>query len=80
MSAPHPFPRYAFFAASPLLISDPFPIFSPLSALIFVVCRRFGGVKLSGFGREGSKYGIEEYQTVKMVTMGGMGQPLEGSA
>jgi succinate-semialdehyde dehydrogenase / glutarate-semialdehyde dehydrogenase len=39
----------------------------------------FGGVKWSGFGREGSKYGIDEYQTVKMVTLGGMGQPLQGS-
>lgn len=29
----------------------------------------FGGVKFSGFGREGSRYGIEEYQTIKMVTM-----------
>lgn len=25
---------------------------------------RFGGVKLSGFGREGSKYGISEYQVI----------------
>ena len=40
---------------------------------------RFGGVKLSGFGREGSKYGMAEYQVTKMVTMGGMGQPLQGS-
>jgi succinate-semialdehyde dehydrogenase/glutarate-semialdehyde dehydrogenase len=39
----------------------------------------FGGVKFSGFGREGSKYGIEEYVTIKTVTMGGMGQPLQGS-
>jgi len=40
---------------------------------------RFGGVKYSGFGREGSKYGIEEYQITKMITLGGMGQPLGGS-
>ncbi|MCJ1367820.1 succinate semialdehyde dehydrogenase NADP+ linked [Acarospora aff. strigata] len=33
----------------------------------------FGGVKYSGFGREGSKYGIEEYQITKMITLGGMG-------
>lgn len=39
----------------------------------------FGGVKHSGFGREGSKYGIEEYQRIKSVTMGGMAQPLQGS-
>ncbi|KAM3479042.1 hypothetical protein MY5147_001906 [Beauveria neobassiana] len=29
----------------------------------------FGGVKESGFGREGSKYGIDEYLTTKMVMM-----------
>lgn len=39
----------------------------------------FGGVKHSGFGREGSKYGISEYQIMKTVTLGGMGQDLEGS-
>ena len=32
---------------------------------------RFGGVKQSGFGREGSKYGIEEFLNVKSVTLGG---------
>ncbi|KAK9448741.1 aldehyde dehydrogenase domain-containing protein [Limtongia smithiae] len=32
----------------------------------------FGGVKFSGFGREGSKYGMEEYMVVKTVTLGGM--------
>ncbi|KAF4630916.1 hypothetical protein G7Y89_g7219 [Cudoniella acicularis] len=37
----------------------------------------FGGVKESGFGREGSKYGVGEYQVVKMITYGGMGQPLQ---
>lgn len=37
----------------------------------------FGGVKESGFGREGSAYGIEEYQITKMVTAGGMGKPLQ---
>lgn len=37
----------------------------------------FGGVKESGFGREGSKYGIDEYMTIKMVTLGGMGKPLQ---
>lgn len=30
----------------------------------------FGGIKQSGFGREGSKYGIEEYQVVKTITLG----------
>ncbi|KAK5276265.1 succinate semialdehyde dehydrogenase NADP+ linked, partial [Exophiala xenobiotica] len=28
----------------------------------------FGGVKESGFGREGSKYGIDEYLIIKSVT------------
>ncbi|TVY17503.1 Succinate-semialdehyde dehydrogenase [NADP(+)] GabD [Lachnellula arida] len=37
----------------------------------------FGGVKESGFGREGSKYGVGEYQTIKMITYGGMGGPLQ---
>ena len=32
----------------------------------------FGGVKQSGIGREGSKYGIEEYLEVKYVCLGGM--------
>ena len=40
----------------------------------------FGGVKQSGFGREGSKYGIEEYMIIKTVTLGGMNKPLQGSA
>jgi succinate-semialdehyde dehydrogenase/glutarate-semialdehyde dehydrogenase len=30
----------------------------------------FGGVKQSGLGREGSKYGIEEYLEVKYVLLG----------
>jgi succinate-semialdehyde dehydrogenase/glutarate-semialdehyde dehydrogenase len=34
----------------------------------------FGGVKQSGFGREGSRYGISDYQTIKTVTMGGIGE------
>ncbi|KZZ89125.1 succinate-semialdehyde dehydrogenase [Ascosphaera apis ARSEF 7405] len=38
----------------------------------------FGGVKQSGFGREGSKYGIDEYLTIKTITFGGMGGPLQG--
>ena len=37
----------------------------------------FGGVKQSGFGREGSKYGIEEYQHIKTLTYGGMSKPLQ---
>ena len=33
----------------------------------------FGGVKSSGLGREGSKYGIEDYLEIKYVTLGGIG-------
>ncbi len=32
----------------------------------------FGGVKASGLGREGSKYGIEEYLEIKYVCIGGV--------
>lgn len=39
----------------------------------------FGGVKESGFGREGSHLGIEEYVVTKMVTLGGHGEALQGS-
>jgi succinate-semialdehyde dehydrogenase/glutarate-semialdehyde dehydrogenase len=33
----------------------------------------FGGVKSSGLGREGSKYGIEDYLEIKYVGIGGIG-------
>ena len=33
----------------------------------------FGGVKESGSGREGSKYGIDDYVEVKYMLMGGLG-------
>jgi succinate-semialdehyde dehydrogenase/glutarate-semialdehyde dehydrogenase len=32
----------------------------------------FGGIKESGLGREGSKYGIDEYLEIKYVCMGGI--------
>jgi len=32
----------------------------------------FGGVKESGLGREGSKYGIDEFIEVKYLCMGGI--------
>ncbi|KNG89985.1 succinate-semialdehyde dehydrogenase [Aspergillus nomiae NRRL 13137] len=32
----------------------------------------FGGVKHSGMGREGSKYGLDDYMTIKMITTGGI--------
>ena len=33
----------------------------------------FGGIKSSGLGREGSKYGIEEFCEIKYVCLGGIG-------
>jgi succinate-semialdehyde dehydrogenase/glutarate-semialdehyde dehydrogenase len=33
----------------------------------------FGGVKESGFGREGARQGMEEYQNLKYICMGGLG-------
>jgi succinate-semialdehyde dehydrogenase/glutarate-semialdehyde dehydrogenase len=33
----------------------------------------FGGVKESGLGREGSRYGIEDYLDIKYVCIGGLG-------
>jgi succinate-semialdehyde dehydrogenase/glutarate-semialdehyde dehydrogenase len=32
----------------------------------------FGGVKQSGLGREGSRYGIGEYLDIKYVCLGGI--------
>ncbi len=35
----------------------------------------FGGVKESGQGREGSKYGLDDYLEIKYLCMGGLDQP-----
>ncbi|MDE2353068.1 MAG: NAD-dependent succinate-semialdehyde dehydrogenase [Alphaproteobacteria bacterium] len=35
----------------------------------------FGGVKESGIGREGSKYGIEDFLEIKYIALGGVGAP-----
>ncbi|TPX08404.1 uncharacterized protein E0L32_010134 [Thyridium curvatum] len=48
------------------------------TGIISDVAAPFGGVKESGFGREGSLYGISEYQVTKTVTFGGMGKALQG--
>ena len=32
----------------------------------------FGGVKESGNGREGSKYGMDDYMEIKYLCMGGI--------
>lgn len=33
----------------------------------------FGGIKASGYGREGSRYGIDEYMHIKYLCQGGLG-------
>ncbi len=40
------------------------------TGLISTEVAPFGGVKESGFGREGSKYGIEEYLDIKYLCVG----------
>jgi succinate-semialdehyde dehydrogenase/glutarate-semialdehyde dehydrogenase len=40
------------------------------TGLISTEVAPFGGVKESGFGREGSKYGIEEYLDIKYLCIG----------
>ena len=40
------------------------------TGLLSTVTAPFGGIKESGFGREGSKYGIEEYLNMKYVCIG----------
>ena len=42
------------------------------TGLITTEVAPFGGMKQSGFGREGSKYGIEEFIEVKYVCFGGI--------
>ena len=43
------------------------------TGLISTEVAPFGGVKQSGHGREGSKYGIEDYLEIKYLAMGGIG-------
>ncbi|MCB0575565.1 MAG: aldehyde dehydrogenase family protein, partial [Saprospiraceae bacterium] len=42
------------------------------TGLVATTVAPFGGVKESGIGREGSKYGLEEFLEVKYVCLGGM--------
>lgn len=42
------------------------------SGLISTAVAPFGGVKQSGLGREGSKYGLDEYLVLKYVCLGGL--------
>ncbi|MGE0704602.1 MAG: NAD-dependent succinate-semialdehyde dehydrogenase [Vicinamibacterales bacterium] len=43
------------------------------TGLISTEVAPFGGVKESGVGREGSKYGIEDYLEIKYLCLGGLG-------
>jgi len=40
------------------------------TGIISTAAAPFGGVKQSGFGREGSKYGLDEYSQIKYIMMG----------
>ena len=42
------------------------------TGLISTEVAPFGGMKYSGLGREGSKYGIEEYVEIKYLCLGGI--------
>ncbi len=42
------------------------------TGLISTEVAPFGGMKSSGFGREGSKYGIEDYLEIKYLCLGGI--------
>ncbi|PPK85412.1 succinate semialdehyde dehydrogenase [Neolewinella xylanilytica] len=42
------------------------------TGLISTAVAPFGGIKESGFGREGSKYGLEDYLVVKYLCWGGI--------
>ena len=47
------------------------------TGLISTAVAPFGGVKESGMGREGSKYGVEDYLEVKYLCMGGIDPELQ---
>lgn len=40
----------------------------------------FGGVKMSGLGREGSRYGLDDFMELKYICMGGIHDNANGSA
>lgn len=40
------------------------------TGMISITLVPFGGIKESGFGREGSKYGIDEYLEIKFMCFG----------
>lgn len=43
------------------------------TGLISNAANPFGGIKASGFGREGSRYGLDEYLQIKAITLAGVG-------
>jgi succinate-semialdehyde dehydrogenase/glutarate-semialdehyde dehydrogenase len=43
------------------------------TGLISTEVAPFGGVKQSGLGREGSKYGVDDFVEIKYLCMGGIG-------
>jgi succinate-semialdehyde dehydrogenase/glutarate-semialdehyde dehydrogenase len=49
-----------------------FGIIGVNTGLISTEVAPFGGMKESGIGREGSKYGLEEFLEVKYLCMGGI--------
>jgi succinate-semialdehyde dehydrogenase/glutarate-semialdehyde dehydrogenase len=42
------------------------------TGLISTEVAPFGGIKQSGFGREGSQHGLEDYSHIKYVCIGGL--------
>lgn len=52
-------------AAAPLVSRDRLPEIAGLT-----ISNRFGGVKQSGLGREGSKHGMDDYISLKTVVTG----------
>jgi succinate-semialdehyde dehydrogenase/glutarate-semialdehyde dehydrogenase len=42
------------------------------TGLISTEVAPFGGVKQSGFGREGSKYGLDDFLSMKYICLGGI--------
>ena len=42
------------------------------TGLISTEVAPFGGIKSSGLGREGSRYGLDEYMEIKYLAMGGL--------
>jgi succinate-semialdehyde dehydrogenase/glutarate-semialdehyde dehydrogenase len=42
------------------------------TGLISEVQAPFGGIKESGFGREGSKYGMDDYLNIKYINLSGL--------